>query len=347
MPGYPVIENMSSINRRTVVLILVITSSFVLIAFYNLLVFPNQDTSLIRTVTNCDWEPSKSFVLDCDCDRTRRVPRRLNNFTENSSCDDYSTSRGAHQKVVSFTLFGKPFARTSSIYFRGLELAINGTALRYPGWVMRFYHNMNTSDQRELDRLCPLWCQNGHVDFCDVRRLPPPLCDQSKVYGAHWRFFPLGDPLVDRFISRDLDSPIIQREVDAVGDWIRKNKTFHLMRDHPHHKLEVMAGMWGATNKDLTLTVSLRDKFISNGLEWKSGLDQTLLTQIVWPVAVNDSVSHSSYWCENYPNNIPFPTMRDNATYVGMIYPWRITYLLKTKCPQKCRPAQHQDWEYC
>lgn len=50
-----------------------------------------------------------------------------------------------------------------------------------------------------------------------------------------WRFLPLGDRFVDMFISRDLDSYILQREIDAVHAWIESGKTAHIMRDNPYH----------------------------------------------------------------------------------------------------------------
>jgi hypothetical protein len=35
--------------------------------------------------------------------------------------------------------------------------------------------------------------------------------------------------------SRDLDSPLTQRERAAVNEWLSSNLTFHSMRDHPYH----------------------------------------------------------------------------------------------------------------
>ena len=46
---------------------------------------------------------------------------------------------------------------------------------------------------------------------------------------------PLLDDMVDTLMSRDSDSVIITREQDAVQEWLAYNKTFHIIRDHPHH----------------------------------------------------------------------------------------------------------------
>lgn len=288
--------------------------------------------------------PTNSIVTNMDCD-CARAERRFPFPKEQSSCDYYSTARGSHQKVVSFAFYGD----TSSVYFQGVEQSVINVAHRYPDWIMRLYHNINTSDRKQHLDLCNLWCKYEHLDLCDAKNLPFPLCDQSKVYGTLWRFFPMGDPLVDIFLVRDIDSPIITREIDAVQDWIRRNKTFHIMRDHPYHGVPILAGMWGALNGNRSSMADLRRRFILNGLEWVHGKDQNLLSEIVWPHAAQDSVAHDSYTCNNYPDSIPFPTRRDNLTYVGMIYGWRENqkHPLEKPCPEKCRPSEHPDWEYC
>ena len=63
----------------------------------------------------------------------------------------------------------------------------------------------------------------------DPQILPPTL--NPRV----WRFAPLVDPLVSEWHSRDMDSPVFQREVDAVQDWRAQGTTWHVMRDHPLH----------------------------------------------------------------------------------------------------------------
>lgn len=34
----------------------------------------------------------------------------------------------------------------------------------------------------------------------------------------------VGDPLVEKYLMRDTDSPILQREVEAVHDWLHSGK---------------------------------------------------------------------------------------------------------------------------
>ena len=43
---------------------------------------------------------------------------------------------------------------------------------------------------------------------------------------------------------------ILQREVDAVRVWEKSGKIMHIMRDHPHHTVLILGGMYGLEQKD-------------------------------------------------------------------------------------------------
>ena len=54
------------------------------------------------------------------------------------------------------------------------------------------------------------------------------------------RFFPMLDPQVSHMVSRDLDSLLNDREGSAVQEWLKSDKAFHFMRDHPAHGIEIL-----------------------------------------------------------------------------------------------------------
>ena len=54
-----------------------------------------------------------------------------------------------------------------------------------------------------------------------------------------WRFLPAADETVSVMTSRDLDSPLTERERAAISEWLLTNLSFHMMRDHPQHKVSV------------------------------------------------------------------------------------------------------------
>ncbi len=45
-----------------------------------------------------------------------------------------------------------------------------------------------------------------------------------------WRYLPLGDSFVEFMASRDIDSSLIEREIDSVNVWLNSNTLFHVMR---------------------------------------------------------------------------------------------------------------------
>lgn len=53
------------------------------------------------------------------------------------------------------------------------------------------------------------------------------------------------DGMVDVMMSRDADSPLFQREVAAVQEWLASDRTFHVMRDTFHHcKYYILGGIF-------------------------------------------------------------------------------------------------------
>jgi hypothetical protein len=106
-----------------------------------------------------------------------------------------------------------------------------------------------------------------------------------------WRFLVMLDPLVDRFMSRDIDSDIIPREVAAVSQWLQSNFTFHVMRDHPSHGGFMLAGLWGAKNvqrRDLIRRLGQAMIWTSQNGDYQT--DQNRLDFFVWPIATFDVV---------------------------------------------------------
>jgi hypothetical protein len=102
---------------------------------------------------------------------------------------------------------------------------------------MRVYHNLSTDDQMKY--LCPLRCSSSvqhenNVDLCHVDSIRTNVINSALIQRLNprmWRFLVMLDPLVDRFMCRDIDSDIIPREVTAVHQWLQSNFTFHVMYD--------------------------------------------------------------------------------------------------------------------
>jgi hypothetical protein len=189
----------------------------------------------------------------CNCEKGSILKNELT-FSPNKEsdfsfqwCSPESSGRGSNQKVISYALYGDKKER----YF-SLIKNISSTAEQiYPGWIVRIYHNFSNqsvSDKMDFKELCDVHCQFKNFDLCNMSELikqarmkkkstAEPI-DPDFLHGLQpkmWRFLVMLDSNVDVFISRDLDSMIWQREVDAVEQWLKSKFTFHSMRDHPHH----------------------------------------------------------------------------------------------------------------
>ncbi|EFX76533.1 hypothetical protein DAPPUDRAFT_322288 [Daphnia pulex] len=157
-----------------------------------------------------------------------------------TSCE--ADLRGPNQSVVSFSLYGDlSDPAVSDRYIRPLRALTANISRIYPDWIVRIYHNFSMEDGRELKEMLN---NSAKIDFCDVDRILRLRNIRPTVFPMTWRFLPLLDPLVDRFMSRDTDSELIRREIDAVHQWLSaSDATFHAMRDHPWHcDTEILGG---------------------------------------------------------------------------------------------------------
>ena len=72
-------------------------------------------------------------------------------------------------------------------------------------------------------------------------------------------------------MSRDLDSRISSREFGAVEEWLRSDKDFHFMRDHPQHDVPILGSGWG---------VKLGRDEVRN--RWKKVWTEAMEDEIFW-----------------------------------------------------------------
>lgn len=273
----------------------------------------------------------------CNCSKEAGYLKRFGSFgpREFSWCSSESLRHGTHQKVIVYSMFSvdteSPVAQRYLSLLRNISMS---TQEGYAGWVVRIYHNIDYRSETHRD-LCNLYCQFSHVDLCSVPSIIESVGENHVAIEASlishlnprmFRYLVMFDPVVDVFISRDLDSFIWKREIDAVEEWLQSNYTFHVMRDHEHHDAAMLAGtclirinnviviefvciairtfrstlnltlfrkgMWGAKlHQRRDLLQGLMRILIIAGQNQKVYQDQVALESIVWPVAKYDVVS--------------------------------------------------------
>jgi len=146
------------------------------------------------------------------------------------------------------------------------------------------------------------------------------LMDSKYSYhGMFWRFLASADPDVNIMLSRDCDSRLSKREVYAVNEWLNSDKDFHIMRDHPFHRVPILGGMWGCRNGILR-KINISELINKWGRYNYKGCDQDFLKDIIYPLVKDKSFEHSEFNIK-FDNEIkPFPTKRENFEFVGDVF---------------------------
>jgi len=199
------------------------------------------------------------------------------------------------KKIISYSLWGtNPRYTIGAI--RNAELA----KVIYPDWLCRFYTG-NDVPKNITDHLLSL--DSEVIDM-----------NGTGWNGMFWRFFAADSD--DIVLSRDTDSRLNNREKEAVEEWLSSDKDFHIMRDHPYHRTEILGGMWGVRNgllfgiKDMIASYNTREYYN------KYQVDQNFLREVVYPIVKDKAMVHDEFFEKK-----PFPTQRiDRSDFVGQVY---------------------------
>jgi len=199
-------------------------------------------------------------------------------------------------KIISFSLWGQDPKYTIGA-IRNAELAPE----IYPGWTCRFYTGEDVTDEIK-SKLLDLKSEVIEMGGADWN-------------GMFWRFFAAEN--ADIMISRDTDSRLGEREKAAVDEWLASDKDFHIMRDHPYHKTEILGGMWGCRNGILKDVKGMIQDYDTKEYHNKYQVDQNFLREVVWPLVWDKSCVHDPYFSTGHE----FPTAREDAhDFVGNVY---------------------------
>jgi hypothetical protein len=213
----------------------------------------------------------------------------------------------ADKKIISFSLWGD-----RPKYVQG---AIENLALQkihYPDWKCRFYVD-HSVPQAAIDILM----KDAEVMY---------MSDSDGHFGLFWRFLPLDDLTVDRFIVRDTDSRLSAREADAVKEWEQSGKIFHIMRDHQGHvSVPICGAMWGATKEFRPGCREIINKWLTDNKHLYSMhdrgkffyTDQVFLAEYIWPLVADKHIAHESVVSCYGGDKRPFPITNPDNMFVG------------------------------
>mgnify|MGYP001027600067 FL=1 len=302
-------------------------------------------------IMNLDLNSSKS-----SCTLKRESMELFDNFEKLNKlefplCNKRSRKYGYHQKVISTSAYQSDQDNkllTRKILEYALQY-INESKYLYPNWRVRiYYHNLPITNKRILD----IEERYENVDFCNALDIPFLGDITAFMAGRLHRFVAFADPFVDTFMSRDLDSPILKREVIAVDEWLSSSKLFHIMRDHQLHHDVMLAGLWGGKiSQNDTIRKMLTQFLFSKPLiKCYDPIDGDLhfLQHFVWPLAQTDSIQHDSFHCQNYSSSIPFAQPKlSMSQFIGCRRPCRLNQDPPELCPQQCLYPKRIDTVLC
>ena len=113
----------------------------------------NRDNSLCH----CKYSSPRNIYLE------GLEPPAHNTTLEVSVCSRDATRRGAGQKVISFSIFGKDSTR----YMRGLLKNIKAIKKYYPHqYIIRIYFDERRIQNKNF--LCDIFCVEPNLDLCNV-----------------------------------------------------------------------------------------------------------------------------------------------------------------------------------
>jgi len=283
------------------------------------------------------------------------------NFTQwnRTLCNKISDHRGAHQKVIAISIYrtDNPLFSSEITNIKFLKQLSNEINILLPEWILRVYIDFTDSIKSQQEFLNNF----SNIDICDINNIPIFGSSlRSYLPGKMWRFLPIFDPYVDYLLSRDLDSPIIQRETETIDMWLSNEQEkhfFYIARDNIVHGVPILGGLWGAAMRraryklftifEPMLIPSIAQLYTETG-------DQRFLRDYVWNFVKNNALIFDSYFCQKL-NGRPFLSQRPRGNcFLGCLRPCcnniienDFNVVPLKPCPIECRPKEHLDWIYC
>ncbi len=221
------------------------------------------------------------------------------------------------ENIVVFSLYG-----CEPRYCEGAVLNAQAALSLLPGWRCRFYVDKNVP-RHVTDRLEALHAQ--------VVRMEMDNCSMNPMM---WRYLVIGEPKINRFLFRDADSLLSERDCAAVHEWTGSEFWFHHMRDYFSHTDLLMGGLWGGCNGVIPDIADVMAAYSQlHGLNGRM-VDQNFLGEYLWPTIRLSLLSHDD--CFSFHHSKPFPPHQavcwvqdndfdfhvgSNASYMGKEYP--------------------------
>ena len=223
-----------------------------------------------------------------------------------SISSSYNVRPEQNKKIISYSLYGIGQCLDKSRgFYKGIFVNFELAKTVYPEWIIRVY----MPDDEPVEFI------NAIIKIKEIELF---LVDTNLCLRA-LRYLPNDDPLVDIWISRDLDSIVTFREKAAVDDWLTNHpdKELHIMADNPGHIWIITGGMFGKKNNNNRTLTTFMIQFSSLATPNEYAVDCLIAEQFFY--RPNNYIQHRSNGYK-LNNSVPFPSHDiTNCTFVGDI----------------------------
>ncbi|GKX59268.1 tetratricopeptide repeat protein [Leminorella grimontii] len=194
------------------------------------------------------------------------------------------------ENVISFTLFG-----AAPRYCETAVMNANVSKTLLPSWQSRFYLD-DTVPESVQTRLRQAGATVIRLEE-EVKKALPPLM---------WRFLVINDPKIKRYIIRDADALLSEREQAAIEDWVHGDSWYHHIRDYFTHTELILAGLWGGChNENIPSVVEMTRDYLAKRPAHERFVDQYFLREYLWPTVKQSLLSHDDIF--GFHHAKPFP----------------------------------------
>ena len=170
------------------------------------------------------------------------------------------------KRVISLSLFGR-----EARYLEAAKPLVEDIAQFFPGYVPRFYVSQEI-EEGLISQLRERGCEIIHKER------------KGGVDGTFWRFLAAADKEAERVLVRDVDTRMGLRDQQANEAWLRSAKDFHIIRDHSHHRKEMLAGLWSCRGEKIPQMAQWVDKW---PFRYHRESDQCFLAIKVYPWVID------------------------------------------------------------
>jgi len=129
--------------------------------------------------------------------------------------------------VFSFVIYGN-----EKKYTNGLLTNIELIGVKFPSWNIWIYYGSDVNEST----------LSLYREYKNVKLIPTNV---NGYITKFYRYFAIDNESVGICIVRDADSRVNDRDEICINEFLKSDKDFHIIRDHPNHKHLIMAGMWG------------------------------------------------------------------------------------------------------